>query len=51
MAKVKNVGSLNIELSKAKKKTSQSGNDAMMKTSSLNKSKRKSYKAYRGQGR
>lgn len=33
------------------KKTSQGGNDIMVKTSSMNKSKRKSYKAYRGQGR
>jgi len=34
-----------------KKKSSGSGNDRMVKTSSMNKSKRKSYKKYRGQGR
>jgi len=33
------------------KKTSIGGNDSMIKTSSMNKSKRKSYKKYRGQGR
>lgn len=33
------------------KKTSQSANPTMCKTSSMNKSKRRSYKKYRGQGR
>lgn len=33
------------------KRTSQSGNPTMVKTSSMNKNKRKSYKKYRGQGR
>ena len=33
------------------KKTSIGGNDSMIKTSSMNKSKRRGYKKYRGQGR
>ena len=33
------------------KKTAVSGNPSMVKTSSMSKSKRRSYKAYRGQGR
>jgi len=33
------------------KKTSIGGNHSMVKTSSMNKSKRRSYKKYRGQGR
>ena len=33
------------------KKTSIGGNHSMIKTSSMNKSKRRSYKKYRGQGR
>ena len=33
------------------KKTSIGGNHGMIKTSSMNKHKRKSYKKYRGQGR
>ena len=33
------------------KKTSSGGNHTMIKTSSMNKSKRASYKKYRGQGR
>lgn len=33
------------------KKTSIGGNRAQIKTSSMNKGKRRSYKAYRGQGR
>lgn len=33
------------------KKTSTSGNPEMVKTSSMNKNKRRSYKMYRGQGR
>lgn len=33
------------------KNTSSSGNPARIKTSSMNKNKRRSYKAYRGQGR
>ena len=34
-----------------KKKTSIGGNHTMIKTSSMNKSKRQNYKKYRGQGR
>tara|TARA_S200000501_G_scaffold173612_2_gene163495 strand:+ start:1621 stop:1764 length:144 start_codon:yes stop_codon:yes gene_type:complete len=34
-----------------KKKTSQGGNKAMIKLSSMNKNKKSSYKVYRGQGR
>jgi hypothetical protein len=34
-----------------KKKTSIGGNNSMMKTSSMGKHKRRSYKKYRGQGR
>lgn len=33
------------------KKTSIGGNPSMIKLSSMNKNKKKSYKAYRGQGR
>jgi hypothetical protein len=33
------------------KKTSQGGNDSMIKTSSMNKSRKRSYKKYRGQGK
>ena len=33
------------------KKTSTSGSHTMIKTSSMNKSKRQNYKKYRGQGR
>ena len=33
------------------KKTSEGRNPSMIKTSSMNKHKRRSYKAYRGQGR
>lgn len=33
------------------KKTSSSGNPHMVKTSSMNKHKRRSFKKYRGQGR
>lgn len=33
------------------KKTAQGGNHSMMKTSSMNKSKKRAYKKYRGQGR
>lgn len=33
------------------KKSSGSGNPRMVKTSTMNKHKRRSYKAYRGQGR
>jgi len=33
------------------KKTSIGGNDSMIKTSSMNKTKRRGYKKYRGQGR
>jgi hypothetical protein len=46
------VGSGNLKIkTNPPKKTSVSGNPAMVKTSSMNKTKRKSYKAYRGQGR
>jgi len=34
-----------------RKKTSIGGNHSMIKTSSMSKGKRKSYKKYRGQGR
>ena len=34
-----------------RKKTSIGGNDSMIKTSSMNKTKRRGYKKYRGQGR
>lgn len=34
-----------------KKKTSVSGNRSMVKMSSMNKSKKRSHKAYKGQGR
>lgn len=34
-----------------KKKTSQGGNNAMKKLSSMNKSTKRGYKKYRGQGR
>lgn len=36
---------------KNKKKTSSSGTHSMLKKSSMNKSKKRSYKKYRGQGR
>ena len=39
------------KLDSIKKKTSIGGNSSMIKTSSMNKSKRNSYKQYRGQGR
>ena len=39
------------KLDSIKKKTSISSNHFMTKTSSMNKSKRNSYKQYRGQGR
>ena len=39
------------KLDSIKKKTSIGGNSSMIKTSSMNKSKRNSYKRYRGQGR
>jgi len=35
----------------SQKKTSQGGNNSMMKLSSMNKSKKRSYKKYRGQGK
>ena len=35
----------------APKKTSIGGNNSRIKTSSMNKSKRRSYKRYRGQGK
>ena len=39
------------KLESIKKKTSIGGNSSMIKTSSMNKYKRNSYKQYRGQGR
>ena len=39
------------KLDRIKKKTSIGGNSSMIKTSSMNKYKRNSYKQYRGQGR
>ena len=38
-------------LEATRKKTSIGGNDSMIKTSSMNKTKRRGYKKYRGQGR
>lgn len=38
-------------LEPTRKKTSIGGNDSMIKTSSMSKGKRRSYKKYRGQGR
>lgn len=38
-------------LEPTRKKTSIGGNDSMIKTSSMNKTKRRGYKKYRGQGR
>ena len=40
-----------IKRDKIKKKSSEGRNPDMIKTSSMNKHKRRSYKAYRGQGR
>ena len=40
-----------IKLNSIKKKTTIGKNHSMIKTSSMNKSKRHSYKQYRGQGR
>ena len=48
MAKKINIGSYK---GGEPKKSSSSGNPIMAKTSSMNKQKRRSYKAYRGQGR
>jgi len=48
MAKVKTTSS---NIVATKKKTSIGGNNSMLKLSSLNKSKKRSYKKYRGQGR
>jgi len=49
MAKIQIGGSGVLE--PTRKKTSIGGNHSMIKTSSMNKGKRKSYKRYRGQGR
>ena len=49
MAKLKLTGITVLE--PTKKKTSIGGNNAMIKTSTMNKSTRRSYKKYRGQGR
>ena len=43
--------SATIKLANIKKKTTIGGNSSMIKTSSMNKSKRHSYKRNRGQGR
>jgi len=40
-----------VRVEKAPKKTSIGGNHTRIKTSSMNKSRRISYKKYRGQGR
>ena len=40
-----------IKRETVKKKTSEGGNHSMIKTSSMNKHKRRGYKEYRGQGR
>ena len=49
MAKV-NLGT-SSSLVATKKKTSQGGNNSMMKLSSMNKAKKRGYKKYRGQGK
>jgi len=49
MAKISIGGS--GSLTPTKKKTSQGGNNSMMKLSSMNKNKKRGYKKYRGQGR
>ena len=49
MAKV-NLGTATT-LVATKKKTSQGGNNSMTKLSSMNKSRKRGYKKYRGQGR
>jgi hypothetical protein len=49
MAKVKqNTNTIHVP---TKKKSSTSGKHSMLKTSSMNKSKKRGYKKYRGQGR
>jgi hypothetical protein len=50
MAKTK-ADSAKTVLEHLKKKTSIGGNNSMIKTSSMNKSTRRNFKAYRGQGR
>ena len=40
-----------VKMGTIEKKTSTSGNHSMIKTSSMNKSKRANYKRYRGQGK
>jgi hypothetical protein len=49
MAKKNSLGKVVIE--PTVKRSSSSGNPAMVKTSSMNKNKRRSFKKYRGQGR
>lgn len=51
MAKRVKISSTEPAHEPVKKKTSTSGNPTMVKTSSMNKAKRRSYKKYRGQGR
>ena len=43
--------SIDIYRQKPPKKTRQGGNHSMIKTSSMSKSRRRSYKKYRGQGK
>lgn len=50
MAKIKSGGNQKVKTNPPKK-TAVSGNPAMVKTSSMGKHQRRSYKAYRGQGR
>jgi hypothetical protein len=50
MAKVLIVGKM-LGIQKVPKKSCTSGKASMVKTSSMNKHKKRSYKRYRGQGR
>lgn len=51
MAKAKSGVGVAVRPVSAPKKTSIGGNHSMIKKSSMNKSKKRGYKAYRGQGR
>ena len=51
MAKRSTIGVSRLREIKAPKKSSSSGNPHMVKTSSMNKNKRRYFKKYRGQGR
>jgi len=44
-------GTINLYNQKPPKKSSQGGNHSMIKTSSMSKARRRSYKKYRGQGK